>query len=259
MIRRPPRSTLFPYTTLFRSSVGNRRHPVGHDPVRPVDLQVEVVQSAPQRQRALPDVVAQGAQLERLPRIPVARDGDRAGVGHPESHDQAVTTRSRHEGGPLRGSSRGRGAGGAVESHAECDEPGARKPLVGLAQRAPAPELQSYPWSHEYLQVSAARHGRGVRGGEACQRRDRYHRPAARAAAVGPEPVPVVPAKIASTPSWRPPADGGVTADRSIRPRPTHSPPGSEAIELERSATSTSLVYRTPGERMAEPKLVPPG
>src|SRR3712207_7336947 len=26
MIRRPPRSTLFPYTTLFRSSVAGRRH-----------------------------------------------------------------------------------------------------------------------------------------------------------------------------------------------------------------------------------------
>src|SRR5256885_10761954 len=26
MIRRPPRSTLFPYTTLFRSSVERRRH-----------------------------------------------------------------------------------------------------------------------------------------------------------------------------------------------------------------------------------------
>src|SRR3712207_8654863 len=43
MIRRPPRSTLFPYTTLFRSDdaeavrkpraarVGNRRRPVGRD------------------------------------------------------------------------------------------------------------------------------------------------------------------------------------------------------------------------------------
>src|SRR5438132_9477533 len=28
MIRRPPRSTLFPYTTLFRSRPGLRRHPV---------------------------------------------------------------------------------------------------------------------------------------------------------------------------------------------------------------------------------------
>src|SRR5256885_10495466 len=31
MIRRPPRSTLFPYTTLFRSVAGQRRHAaVGH-------------------------------------------------------------------------------------------------------------------------------------------------------------------------------------------------------------------------------------
>src|SRR2546427_9419203 len=29
MIRRPPRSTLFPYTTLFRSQVGQRRLPGG--------------------------------------------------------------------------------------------------------------------------------------------------------------------------------------------------------------------------------------
>src|SRR3712207_7767817 len=29
MIRRPPRSTLFPYTTLFRSRAGNRKHKVG--------------------------------------------------------------------------------------------------------------------------------------------------------------------------------------------------------------------------------------
>src|SRR2546421_7869859 len=29
MIRRPPRSTLFPYTTLFRSTAGARAHPRG--------------------------------------------------------------------------------------------------------------------------------------------------------------------------------------------------------------------------------------
>src|SRR3712207_8116783 len=34
MIRRPPRSTLFPYTTLFRSAVGAAQRPaVGGDPV----------------------------------------------------------------------------------------------------------------------------------------------------------------------------------------------------------------------------------
>src|SRR5690348_18216391 len=30
MIRRPPRSTLFPYTTLFRSSCSRRRHKTTH-------------------------------------------------------------------------------------------------------------------------------------------------------------------------------------------------------------------------------------
>src|SRR3712207_7565497 len=35
MIRRPPRSTLFPYTTLFRSSAALRRLPPAHRPVRP--------------------------------------------------------------------------------------------------------------------------------------------------------------------------------------------------------------------------------
>src|SRR3712207_8995303 len=35
MIRRPPRSTLFPYTTLFRSLAGRDREPVlGEQPVR---------------------------------------------------------------------------------------------------------------------------------------------------------------------------------------------------------------------------------
>src|SRR2546430_10325211 len=34
MIRRPPRSTLFPYTTLFRSVRGDRAHPAGADPRR---------------------------------------------------------------------------------------------------------------------------------------------------------------------------------------------------------------------------------
>src|SRR3712207_7053153 len=37
MIRRPPRSTLFPYTTLFRSPSGHPP-PVGAVPLRPGDL-----------------------------------------------------------------------------------------------------------------------------------------------------------------------------------------------------------------------------
>src|SRR5258708_21679627 len=40
MIRRPPRSTLFPYTTLFRSHVGDVRNP-GADAVEVVELEVD--------------------------------------------------------------------------------------------------------------------------------------------------------------------------------------------------------------------------
>src|SRR3712207_8068164 len=50
MIRRPPRSTLFPYTTLFRSQAGERAHEVARqaaDQARPhqhgVDVPVGVV------------------------------------------------------------------------------------------------------------------------------------------------------------------------------------------------------------------------
>src|SRR6185436_20507661 len=32
MIRRPPRSTLFPYTTLFRSAAGSANHPLDVQP-----------------------------------------------------------------------------------------------------------------------------------------------------------------------------------------------------------------------------------
>src|SRR3712207_7140345 len=50
MIRRPPRSTLFPYTTLFRS------HPVHQRDRRAVDLEVVVVVGVDGRQRpGVPD------------------------------------------------------------------------------------------------------------------------------------------------------------------------------------------------------------
>src|SRR4051812_49759704 len=35
MIRPPPRSTLFPYTTLFRSELGAGLHPAGLEPLQP--------------------------------------------------------------------------------------------------------------------------------------------------------------------------------------------------------------------------------
>src|SRR2546430_17659617 len=40
MIRRPPRSTLFPYTTLFRSGVAPGHHPVADVALRVAGLQV---------------------------------------------------------------------------------------------------------------------------------------------------------------------------------------------------------------------------
>src|SRR5437764_15449807 len=64
MIARPPRSTLFPYTTLFRSRAGDRDHvavDLGHGVVllvhvRLLDRHVDLLALA-ERQRALLDLV----------------------------------------------------------------------------------------------------------------------------------------------------------------------------------------------------------
>src|SRR3712207_8406605 len=68
MIRRPPRSTLFPYTTLFRSDEAAR------------DDQVEVVQ-------VRRDV--QGDAVERD--APADADADRADLGRPAGGDRKST------------------------------------------------------------------------------------------------------------------------------------------------------------------------
>src|SRR2546430_9038921 len=47
MIRRPPRSTLFPYTTLFRSSIGN-----AHAAGQPVDPDQDLVSAVGERDAA---------------------------------------------------------------------------------------------------------------------------------------------------------------------------------------------------------------
>src|SRR3712207_7741373 len=60
MIRRPPRSTLFPYTTLFRSLVGHL--PALADPVAQVDV------GQAEGQRAL-DVPEDDERPERAPRL----------------------------------------------------------------------------------------------------------------------------------------------------------------------------------------------
>src|SRR3712207_7912311 len=63
MIRRPPRSTLFPYTTLFRSVRGNMR--VGREVVTELRSRV---------------------RLEREQDLPVARAGDRKSTRLNSSH-----------------------------------------------------------------------------------------------------------------------------------------------------------------------------
>src|SRR3712207_7919591 len=73
MIRRPPRSTLFPYTTLFRSA-GDRREPVRQcadvhllEPVHQLGVQVVVVQVLGVGDPA-------GGDLRSRPRGPAAQE-----------------------------------------------------------------------------------------------------------------------------------------------------------------------------------------
>src|SRR5688572_31833328 len=68
MIRRPPRSTLFPYTTLFRSGRAGG-----------LDREVQTGGSVPATQD----------QLDHLPTMATARDGGHApGLGEPGQPDQ---------------------------------------------------------------------------------------------------------------------------------------------------------------------------
>src|SRR3712207_8223889 len=76
MIRRPPRSTLFPYTTLFRSVVGRLQEPVGRRRGRrqerydvQVDVRAELTGQADVRWRSdsLEDAVLVGGRA-RQPR-----------------------------------------------------------------------------------------------------------------------------------------------------------------------------------------------
>src|SRR5260370_32180091 len=68
MIRRPPRSTLFPYTTLFRSVVGA-------DPLQPLLLQL--LQDLPHRRR---DLDREGGRIPHQGGLaPASRAGPGAG------------------------------------------------------------------------------------------------------------------------------------------------------------------------------------
>src|SRR2546426_2024390 len=47
MIRRPPRSTLFPYTTLFRSDLHGRKRRGRHNPTSELDLHLRILTRRP--------------------------------------------------------------------------------------------------------------------------------------------------------------------------------------------------------------------
>src|SRR5260370_32494927 len=80
MIRRPPRSTLFPYTTLFRSPLDRCRE-IADDSVEPdVDLLVRVVLPSGQRHRYTP--------------VQVPRDGARFQVGRTRSEEHTSELQS---------------------------------------------------------------------------------------------------------------------------------------------------------------------
>src|SRR3712207_8293340 len=79
MIRRPPRSTLFPYTTLFRSVDGRDVGPVDHDRSRRVEHAAARAPDGERRKREEPRV----PERERPP-----RPGDRS-----EEHTSELQSR----------------------------------------------------------------------------------------------------------------------------------------------------------------------
>src|SRR2546426_264870 len=143
MIRRPPRSTLFPYTTLFRSPVGDLRvapdHGQDHAPaVRlAAEAHARVHQSDGARGaggRRVHERELQGLEHRRGEQAPGLLDGDRGaagpggrgrGAGHGDRRAAPAGRRGvRDRGGPRRGrstagSQSGWGSGGGGSHPAE--------------------------------------------------------------------------------------------------------------------------------------------
>src|SRR2546430_5927101 len=83
MIRRPPRSTLFPYTTLFRSRAGGARH-------LPVTLVRDAMVPEPRTLAASATAQEAGGLLERPEvRAVLVTDGDRS-----EEHTSELQSQS---------------------------------------------------------------------------------------------------------------------------------------------------------------------
>src|SRR2546422_11731621 len=102
MIRRPPRSTLFPYTTLFRSRIvreaGVHLALVGGDRFEEPALARRRLERDHLRRRRLEEAVGEGPRRERGQELlgrepldhqpPAGEDGGEEGVGPPPGGDQ---------------------------------------------------------------------------------------------------------------------------------------------------------------------------
>src|SRR2546426_2506464 len=79
MIRRPPRSTLFPYTTLFRSHLGQQAELIGREPPRQRDQEHGRDQREPASHRAPKSPVGRSARMMAIGAkiVNIARPGNR--------------------------------------------------------------------------------------------------------------------------------------------------------------------------------------
>src|SRR2546426_12147909 len=97
MIRRPPRSTLFPYTTLFRSLRGDRPQRQRGDAAGPND---PALGHGAERHRVRPAAGGAAARWERQPGEPERRGGDGDGDPGGGSEERRVGKEGRPRWGP---------------------------------------------------------------------------------------------------------------------------------------------------------------
>src|SRR3712207_8764231 len=88
MIRRPPRSTLFPYTTLFRSELGFREHPDEVDEAEATAADIKALLDAGHAARDVAVLVRINAQTEPFEEALAAR-----GVPRSEEHTSELQSR----------------------------------------------------------------------------------------------------------------------------------------------------------------------
>src|SRR2546430_14550524 len=96
MIRRPPRSTLFPYTTLFRSALGDRdeaREPgFGREEVVPTRVEASVGNAVPDREQ-LPHRIEEKVEIHGADHRPSVSSEDREAT-RSEEHTSELQSQS---------------------------------------------------------------------------------------------------------------------------------------------------------------------